>query len=573
MNSPLEQLALQRFRPGLTRLYGPRAEACLQRLSLLAGRYGLSPCPNATACGWSARDAVLITYGDMVQAPDTPPLQVLHRFLRQRVGDAFSTLHILPFFPYSSDDGFSVIHFRQVDPALGTWKEIEALGQSYRLMADLVLNHVSRQSGWFRDFESGVAPGRDYFVTADPAADLSAVVRPRTHPLLTPVHTRAGLRHVWTTFSADQVDLDFANPDVFFELLDILLFYVSHGARVIRLDAIAFLWKRPGTTCLHQPETHEVVKLFRAFLDVVAPGVVLITETNVPHPENISYFGEGDEAHMVYQFPLPPLILHALLNGAAEALTAWAESLAPPPSGSTFLNFTASHDGIGVRPLQGLVPETDLQTMVQQVQARGGRVSLKRNADGSESPYELNITYFDALGAGSLEEQLARFLCAQTIPLALQGVPAVYFQSLVAAPNDQAGVHRTQAARSLNRHKWQEQELESLLHDPASPTARILPELLRRLRVRATQPAFDPATPQRILHLHPQVFAVERAHPTALLLALHNVSSSPIQLTLPDRFAPAGWRDVLDPNPALPPDLRRTVDLPAYGCLWLAQAR
>lgn len=568
MTSPLEKLALERFRPGLLRLYSARIESCMERLALLAGRYGPTPrAENSEQSLWTARDAVLITYGDMVQSQNAPPLETLERFLRQYVGDAFSTLHLLPFFPYSSDDGFSVIHFRRVDPALGSWQDVEKLGASHRLMVDLVLNHVSRQSGWFRDFETGVAPGRDYFMTADPATDLSAVARPRTHPLLTPVQTRSGLRHVWTTFSADQVDLDFSNPDVFFELLDILLFYIAHGVRVIRLDAIAFLWKKPGTSCLHLPETHEVVKLFRAFLDIVAPGVVLLTETNVPHVENISYFGAGDEAHMVYQFPLPPLILHALLNGSAERLSAWADALPPPPPGCAFLNFTASHDGIGVRPLQGLIPNHELDALAEAVRLRGGSVSMKRNADGSESPYELNITYFDALGGGNPEQQFARFLCSQTIPLALQGVPAVYFQSLVAAPNDEAGVRRTKAARSINRHKWQEQELASLLHDTTSPAARFMPELLRRLQLRKQCPAFDPATPQHIHQLDPGVFAVERLHADTPLLALHNVSDQPRRVHLPTGFAEDGWTDLLAATRVSSRD--REALLAPYACRWI----
>ena len=567
MNSPLEQLALARFRPGFTLLYGQRADSCLQRLALLAGRYGLGPRDERAVHGWTQRDAVLITYGDMVQTPDAAPLEVLARFLRQHVGDAITAVHVLPFFPYSSDDGFSVIHFRQVDPALGTWNHVQELGKSYRLMVDLVLNHVSRQSGWFRDFEAGVAPGRDYFVTADPATDLTAVVRPRTHPLLTPVHTRGGVRHVWTTFSADQVDLDFANPDVFFELLDILLFYVTQGARIIRMDAIAYLWKKPGTPCIHLPETHEVVKLFRAFLDVVAPDVVLITETNVPHAENVSYFGAGDEAHMVYQFSLPPLLLHGLLNESAERLTAWAAALAPPPPGCTFLNFTASHDGIGVRPLHGLIPDAELQQLARHVEQQGGRVSMKKNADGTESPYELNITYFDAMGTGDPTRQKARFLCSQTIMMALQGVPALYFQSLVAAPNDQAGVHRTGSARSINRHKWQELELASRLGDPANPTAQLMPELLRRLRLRASRAAFDPAAAQIIHHLDPHVFALERRGTNDRVLALHNLSGQVRRVRLPDADKDQSWRDLLDPE--LGVHRGTEIELPPHGCRWL----
>lgn len=562
MNSPFEQLALQPFRPGFQRLYGDRADRCLQRLAMLAGRYGTGDLPRATAPSWSARDAVLITYGDMVQAPDAPPLAVLERFLEQQVGDAFTTLHILPFFPYASDDGFSVIHFRKVNPDLGTWSHLEKLAGRYRLMVDLVLNHVSRQSGWFQDFEAGVAPGRDYFITCDPATDLSQVVRPRRHPLLSPAWTRRGTAHVWTTFSADQVDLNFANPDVLFEMLDLLLFYVARGARVIRLDAIAYIWKRPGTSCLHLPEAHEVVKLMRAFLDLVAPGVVLLTETNVPHAENISYFGAGDEAHLVYQFALPPLVLHALLRGQARHLTAWASDLSAPPPGCSYLNFTASHDGIGVRPLEGLVPEAERHALVREVEARGGQVSSKRNADGTDSPYELNITYFDALGGGDPDLHLARFLCSQTLPLCLQGVPAVYFQSLVAAPNDVAGVHRTGAPRSINRHKWQEQELASLLHQGDRPAARVLPEYLRRLRARGGVPAFAPDLPQRVLDVHPGLFVVERGAGPDRVLAVHNVTGQTIPW--PEALGHGWARDLLSPGGGT------DTALEPYACRWLA---
>lgn len=569
MISPLHHAALQRFRSAFVRLYGDQADLCLQRLTLLAGRYGVGLPAPAAPRPWSARDAVLITYGDTLQEPGQPPLAVLHRFLREQVGDAFSTVHLLPFFPYSSDDGFSVVHFRQVQPDLGDWSLVEALARDYRLMADLVLNHVSRQSGWFRDFEAGVAPGRDYFLTPDAAADLTAVVRPRTHPLLTEVTTRAGATRVWTTFSADQVDLNYANPDVLFEMLDVLLLYIARGARVIRLDAIAYLWKKPGTSCLHLPETHEIVKLLRAFVDLVAPDVTLLTETNVPHAENVSYFGQGDEAHLVYQFALPPLLLHALHQGRADALTRWAESLAPPPPGCTFLNFTASHDGIGVRPLQGLVPDRDLAALAQRVQELGGRVSMKRNADGSESPYELNIAWFDAMGGRNTDERIARFLCSQTVMLSLQGIPATYIHSLTATPNDTAAVTRTGQARSINRHRWHVQELQSALAQPAQPAARVFPEYLRRLRIRAAQDAFDPAAPQVIHRIEDRVLAVERQGRGGSLLCLHNLSGDTLAATLPGGYA-GGWVDLLAE------DTKRhneaSAALPPFACRWLVAA-
>jgi len=358
----VERRVYERIRERLGRLYGEAAlPRLMDRLQLIIGRYGVgADClPEAAGCApWDQTDAVLISYGDMVCASQEAPLATLRRFLEQHVGDAISSLHLLPLFPYSSDDGFAVIDYRQIDPALGRWADLDALADDYRLMLDLVINHVSSQSRWFRAYTNGMAPERHYFIEVDPKADLSAVVRPRTSALLRSVQTPYGERHVWATFGQDQIDVDFSNPDVLFEYLDILLFYVHHGAQIIRLDAIAYLWKQLGTSCIHLPQTHEIVKLLRDLLNLVAPRVLVVTETNVPHAENISYFGNGDEAHLVYQFSLPPLLLHAMHSGNGRYLTEWAAALAPPPPGCTYFNFTASHDGIGVRPLEGLLPQS-----------------------------------------------------------------------------------------------------------------------------------------------------------------------------------------------------------------------
>ncbi|MGB5736517.1 MAG: sugar phosphorylase, partial [Thiohalocapsa sp.] len=456
----VDRRVLQRIRQRLGRLYGDEVLARLMhRLDLIVGRYGVGvTCPDGEFCArWDQRDAVLICYGDMIRAggidaDGEPPLETLRRFLNERIGDALSAVHVLPFFPYSSDDGFSVIDYRAVDPELGSWHDIQKLGEDYRLMLDLVINHVSSQSHWFRAYCNGMAPERHYFIEVEPEADLSAVTRPRSSPLLRSVQTPYGKRWVWCTFSHDQVDVDFTNPDVLFEFLDILLFYVHNGAQIVRLDAIAYLWKEIGTSCVHLPQTHEVVKLLRDVLEMLQPGLVLLTETNVPHAENVSYFGAGDEAHMVYQFSLPPLLLHALSTGNAAYLTHWAANLAPPPAGCTYFNFTASHDGIGVRPLEGLLPQDEFDALVAGVEQRGGLVSRRSNPDGSTTPYELNITYFDAVGVpGDLAASVARFLCAQTIAMSLQGVPGIYFNSLLGASNNLAGVEQTGRARTINR--------------------------------------------------------------------------------------------------------------------------
>jgi sucrose phosphorylase len=505
---------LEKMRVRINRLYGPQEVThLLERMVALIGRYGIGLEGYTQSPLWDETTAVLITYGDMVQNENESSLRVLKRFADQHLGGAINTIHILPFCPYSSDDGFSVIDYRVVDAKLGDWKDIQELGGSFRLMFDLVLNHCSRKSKWFADYVSDIAPYRDYFIEADPETDLSAVTRPRALPLLTPVHTRHGDTHLWTTFSEDQMDLDFSNSDVLFEFLDILLQYIEKGATIIRLDAIAYLWKQIGTSCIHLKQTHEVVKLMRDLLDMVAPDVVLLTETNVPHEENISYFGKGDEAHMVYQFSLPPLLLHGLVSGDASYLTRWAAGLGDLPDHCTYFNFTASHDGIGVRPLQGIIPDEELNELAERMKALGGHVSTKTNADGSESPYELNITYFDALGDGPdnvTELHMARFLCSQTVAMELRGVPAVYFHSLTATRNNYPGVEETGRARTINRKKWQEEELESLLANARSPSSRVMKEYLRRMKLRTGHKVFHPDAAQQIIDLGPAWFVVER---------------------------------------------------------------
>lgn len=559
-------------------LYGPaQAARCRTRLAAAIGRYGMGINTARPATTWTPEDVVLITYADMVQAPDTPPLQVLQRFLKQRLTDVINTVHILPFFPWSSDDGFSVIDYRRVAESYGQWSDIKAIGSDFHLMFDLVLNHVSRQSKWFEDYRNGIAPARFYFRSVDPGTDLSAVVRPRTSPLLTEVHTKFGPRHVWTTFSADQIDLDFSQPDVLFEFLDIILLYLSQGVRIFRLDAIAYLWKTIGTECIHLPQVHTIVKLLRDFIRMVAPDARILTETNVPHEENIAYFGDGDEAHLVYQFALPPLLLHAIHTQDATTLTRWAASLSPPPEGCAYLNFTASHDGIGVRPLQGLIDDQALRDLTAIIRERGGHVAAKRNADGSESPYEYNITYFDAVaakgGSHDRKSNRERFLTSQAVMLALQGIPAIYFHSLFGTHNDTQGVAETGRARSINRRKFMEDALYAQLDDPDSETHAVFDAYLRLLRIRIAQPAFAPDAGQEILDLHPSLFAVSRHHPgqEQTLICMHHFSAHRMRLKpdeMPDSLKQYPvWHDLLTDTECKP----ATAGLPfdAWQTRWL----
>lgn len=486
---------------------------------------------------WDEQDVILITYGNSIQAPGEVPFRTLANFLREHLADTLNSVHLLPFFPYSSDDGFSVIDYRQVHPEWGSWEDVAHIAEKFDLMADLVVNHCSRESLWFSDYVANVEPYSDFFIEADPSQDLSQVTRPRNTPLLTPVHTHRGVRHVWATFSEDQIDLNYGNPKVLLEMMAIVLFYIEQGSRFIRLDAIAYLWKQIGTNCIHLDETHEFVKLMRDITDAVAPEVVLITETNVPVAENLSYFGDSDEAHMVYQFGLPPLVLHALNRGKADFLSDWVLSIPPLPKDCTYLNFTASHDGIGVRPVEGILPEREVQELIDCMHKFGGFVSMKANSDGSQSPYEINIALFDAcMGTrrGPDHFQVDRFLCSQAIMLAMQGIPAVYIHSLTASPNDLAHVEQTGRTRSINRRIWNKPELDELLNKPGSPQREVFDRLREMIAIRRRQPAFHPSARQQVIKINSDVFILKRTSEDKgqVIYAICNVTDRQLELPL-----------------------------------------
>lgn len=485
------------------------------------------------------KDAILITYGDQIHDGNRSPLVCLDNFLLTYLNDDISGVHILPFYPSSSDDGFSVIDYREVDPGLGNWSDIENIGKNYKLMFDAVINHVSRKSKWFLSFLHEETPFDEYFIKVDPNIDLSMVFRPRALPLLTRVESQSGPVYVWTTFSEDQIDLNFSNPAVLLEIIDLLLFYITKGAELIRLDAIAYLWKKIGTTSIHLPQTHSVIKIWRAVLDILAPWVILITETNVPHKENISYFGElinksggTDEAQMVYQFPLAPLILHTFQKSNTRKLNQWARDLNAP---GIFFNFIASHDGIGVMPAKGILSESEIEDIVDQTLDNGGKVSYKSNPDGSESVYELNITLYDWLNkskAGSGNISIDRFLASQAIMLSLAGVPGIYFHSLIGSKNCYKCMRETGRWRSINREKIKYSRLTEKLSDPDSREKKILSGYKDLLSIRRKNIAFHPKSSQRIINIDSNVFCLVRGEDTIKpVLGLINVA--PFEKLLP----------------------------------------
>ena len=576
---PLPGHVTARLRDHLDRIYGPGVAAgTLPRLVGMLESVEHRP-PREQL--FDETDVLLIAYGDQVREPDQPPLATVRSFLTAHVGDVVSGLHLLPHYPWTSDDGFAVVDYTAVDPSLGEWRHVEDLAGDFRLMFDAVVNHTSVASPWFVRWRCGDRDYADFYLAIDPATDVRSVVRPRTSPLLTPFWTSdGGVRSVWTTFSADQVDLNYANPQVLLAVTEVLLNYVAHGAGLLRLDAIAFLWKELGTSCLHLPQTHEIIRLWRTVLDTVAPGTLIITETNVPHAENITYFGEGtDEAHLVYQFPLPPLTLAAFHAGDVTRLREWAATLPPPSPQATFLNFLASHDGVGLRPVEGLLGTDEIDRLCAAVKARDGRVSYRTSGDGSVSPYELNTVYFEALAPAAADEtldrQINRFSSAHAILLALSGVPGIYFNSLFGSRNWPEGADHTGRARVINRQRYSRAALEAQLSDPGSLRHAVLNRMRSLISARIREPAFHPNAAQHVFDAGAAHFAVQRTSVNGdrTIVCLQDVSghAGRVRTMSPDGL-PGGavLIDMLDGSEHVTEaDGIVDVDIPPYGVRWL----
>ena len=524
---------------------------------------------------WNETDSYVITYGNSFVNGEHKPLDLLSDFLETRLKNTITGVHILPFFPYTSDDGFAITDYYAVDSGLGAWEDIGRIAGNFRLMSDLVINHCSSQSTFFNEYLLGHSPYDKFFFEASPDDDLSMVVRPRAHPLLREVETAGGIRNVWCTFSHDQVDFDFSNPEVLFEFLRILRFHISKGVRTVRLDAIAFLWKEIGSTSIHLRQTHEIVRLIRLLADYAQEPVVLLTETNVPNAENLSYFGNRNEAHMVYNFSLPPLLLHALLHGTSKHLNAWQMTMPPAQLGCAYFNFTASHDGIGMRPAEGLLSEDEINRVIETVQKFGGLLSMRKMPDGGTRPYEINIALFDALKGtidGEDEWNVERFLCSQIIAMGLEGIPAFYIHSLLATGNDHESVEKSGHNRAVNRHRWHYPDLIEQLDDPSSTHARVFAAMTRNLKTRSKQAAFHPNATQFTLQLGEQFFGFWRQSMdrSQSIFAIHNLTSEAVSIPVMSLNLIGGdvWSDLISGEA-----IHATggmIEFAPYQCRWIS---
>ena len=550
------------------------ASRLLNSIVSLIDEDNLASKKKLTSKNWSQKSSFLITYADSIKSEYESPLLVLNQFLQKYI-DSIDSIHILPFMPSSSDSGFSVIDYYKIDEKFGNWKDLNLISKNKNIMIDIVLNHASRNSKWFANFLKGSGQGHDFFKVVKDWNGIAQIERPRSSELFQKIQTVDGEKKVWCTFSHDQIDLDFSNTDVLLEFLKIIKFYIKKNIKIFRLDAVAFLWKKQNTSCINLQETHYIIKLIRFVSTLIDKNAILITETNIPSKENLSYFGNNDEAHWIYNFTLSPLILFTLLSGNCSQLRKWSMTMPPAQEGNAYFNFLASHDGIGLRPVEGKLDSTELYRLINKMRELGGRISYKTSQWGEEIPYEINITYLDSLKStfnGEEKFQIKRFICAHTIMFAMEGIPAIYIHSFLGTKNDHKAIAAGEGNRSINRFKWDKKDIYKILEDKNSNNFYIMSKLNSLLNIRSKQPAFHPNATQFTLNLGDEVFGLWRQDKKRKqsIFSIYNVTPKSVKLSLQkiNLIETEKWIDLIS-GEALK-DIDDDILLKPYQSLWIS---
>jgi sucrose phosphorylase len=432
----------------------------------------------------------LICYADRLGGT----LRGLKQLLAGPFAGLFGGVHILPFFhPIDgADAGFDPIDHTQVDERLGDWDDVRALAGDVDVMADVIVNHISSHSPQFLDFSAHGRRSRydGLFLTLDSVfprgaseQDLLAIYRPRPGLPFTPMTLADGTRRIlWTTFTPEQIDIDVAHPEGTRYLDDILRIFSASGVRLIRLDAVGYAVKRAGTSCFMMEETFAFIRDFSA--RAKARGLEVLVEIHSHHQLQIRIASQVD---WVYDFALPPLVLHAFFTGTARYLKEW---IAIRPANA--LTVLDTHDGIGVidigadshdpAALPGLVPAAGIDQLVQQIHAnsRGDSLRATGAAASNLDLYQVNCTFYDALARDDV-----RYLLSRAIQFFLPGIPQVYYTGLLAGHNDMALLARTGVGRDINRHHYTRGEIEEALARP------VVADLFALIRLRNTHPAFQ----------------------------------------------------------------------------------
>ncbi len=509
----------------------------------------------------------LIVYGNSFYSQDKKisPLKDLHKFINTHLKNVITDVHILPHFSSSSDDGFSIIDYYKVDPDLGTWDDILEMKEDVNLMFDFVINHVSSQSKWFKNYLKGNKKYLDFFIEKNNDWNYEKVVRPRENDLFTKFNdVNNKVHYLWTTFSYDQVDLNFKSKNVLLKSIDILLTYISYGVRTIRLDAIGFLWKENNSLSINLPQTHEIIKLWRTILDEVSnKHIILITETNVPFKENISYFGDGDEAHLIYNFPFPPLVIHTFLEGDASTIMKKMNKIIfinDNKNKISFFNFLSSHDGIGMRPVEGILNQNQIKKMSDLTIKKGGKISYTK-INGKKRIYELNITFYSLLEEqnDSEEMNINRFIASIFLLLSMIGIPAIYYNLLLGSKNYVKGVEETKINRRINREKYDLKRVDSLLNNSNYLNSKIFNKIKELILIRKKEEAFYPFGKQKPIFIKKELITFIREHKDQEIFVALNVTKKDISFSF----------DIKGIDLLTNININKQINLKPYQCMWI----
>ncbi len=525
---------------------------------------------------WDESYSVLITYADSVYKNGESTLITLRDLLSKHFGSLSKVVHILPFLKSTSDGGFAVSSYEHLEEKFGNWDDLKNISKKHILMADLVLNHVSSSHPWVQQFIKSQEPGISNVFSPEQNLDWTNVVRPRSSSLFSQVKTNYGSKQVWTTFGPDQIDLNWHNPKMTLYFLILITTYLSHGIKWFRLDAVGFIWKESGTTCLHLPKAHSIVKILRILLNKLLSDGLLITETNVPQKENLSYLVPEDEAHMAYNFPLPPILLEAIISSKADILNSWIFNWPDLPENTTLFNFTASHDGVGLRALEGLMNEQRIKDLLINCEKRGGLVSHRRLSNGEDKPYELNISWWSAMedsGIDTNRYQYERFLLTQLLVMALKGVPAFYLPALLASENDIKSFSLTGQRRDLNREKFNYENLSSIFDNPESNANKNLNYLKNAMDVRSKLRQFHPGSQMESLsNGRSDIVVIKRGKGKESVYTIHNITENKINYQLNDKDLPELNTNELNMCDLLTSNKYnlKNISLDPFKVIWLA---
>ena len=520
----------------------------------------------------SEKTTMVICYGDSIYSKNKKHLKTFQAFFNKKLNKFIDTIHFLPFYPSSSDSGFAVKDHYKIDSKFGNWLNIKNFSSKAHIMADMVINHASARGLWFKNFLKEKKPGKDYFLLVNSKFNVSKVVRPRDHKLLKEINIFKKKEYLWRTFSDDQIDLNFKNPKVLLRFIKIMVNLIKNGVTIFRLDAIAYLWKESGTKCINLKQTHEIVKVLRIVSNSLNIKSIIVTETNLPEKENLSYFGNNDESNWIYNFTLPPLLIYSLLFENGSYLNDWSKKLPQTKKGNSYLNFIASHDGIGMRPLEGIINNQSIKKLLLRLKKNGSKFSYRKVNNNKKKVYESNITVFDALKVSDKDKKglynFQRYIAAHAIMFSFEGVPAIYFNSLFGKSNDEARYVITGNNRDVNRFKWNELNILKKIKSNSSKEYYIFETLKYLLKIRKKQKAFHPNAYRTNINLGDNFFCIKRVSldKKQTILCITNLTSKLQNAKINKKYNK--FKNLIDSN--VKTKILNSINLKPFETIWLS---